>query len=979
MLRQVYNRLFGTADERALRPLQPLVDAINAHEAAVAQLSVADLRAQTDSFRQQVQQKTAQEQATLEQATRAHTLAEPHQVAATQHARKQAEDQLHQAENRVLDTIRVDAFAAVREACKRTLGKRHYDVQILGGLVLHQGAIAEMKTGEGKTFVATLALYLNALAGRGAHLVTPNDYLSKVGLQLMGPIYHLLGVSAAVIQNQGRNQDPGSFIFDPDYATTDDRYQALRPISRQEAYAADITYGTNNEFGFDYLRDNMARRVQDKVQRPLHYAIVDEVDNILIDEARTPLIISGVARESSNFYQKFASLVHPLQSEQDYTVVEKERTVTLTETGLEHIEQALGIDNLYGSAHAEMLPYLDNALRASVLYKRDIHYLVRDGQVVIVDEFTGRMMEGRRFGEGLHQAIEAKEGVKVQQESVTLASITFQNYFRMYPKLSGMTGTAKTEEEELGSIYDLDVVSIPTYKPVIRQDHTDVVYHNHTNKFQHVVAEIRKQHTEGRPVLVGTVAIETSELLSRMLRRARIPHEVLNAKNHEREAVIIAQAGRRGAVTIATNMAGRGVDILLGGNPEGLAREALRKQKFDLMQISLSDWNHTLELLDRGQDPMPEVQGDWVPILRDIYHQVQQERQEVRDLGGLHVVGTERHESRRIDNQLRGRAGRLGDPGSSRFSLSLEDDLMIRFGGERLNTVMTRLKMDDTPIESSMIDRVIANAQIKVEGFYFDSRKSVLQYDEVMNEQRTTIYQQRQRILESEAIMSVMYTLLDDFLADLVDEVLADPEEIEEEITSASLMTLFPPHSLHLPASMQDLMAIDADTVMTTEQAQGYLRDTATALMESKQAQLGDADPDLFESVMRDLMLNVIDSLWTRHLTDLDHLREGIGLRALAQIQPIVAYQQEAYQMFQMLQTDIRDQVVRNALSLELRRVEPAAPLFKQVRLNHQTTGPTLQPVRKTKRALGRNDPCHCGSGRKYKHCCMRKDPVPVN
>ncbi len=975
MLRQVYNRLFGTADERVLRNLQPLVDVINDRETEVAQFSTDDLQAQTARFRQQIQQETAQEQTQLEETARAHALAEPHQVAATQYAWKQAQDQLRKAENRILDELRIDAFAAVREACKRTLGKRHYDVQLLGGLVLHQGSIAEMKTGEGKTFVATLALYLNALAGRGAHLVTPNDYLSKVGLQLMGPIYHLLGVSAAVIQNQGNTQDQGSFIFDPDHATTDDRYQALRPISRIEAYRADITYGTNNEFGFDYLRDNMARTVQGKVQRPLHYAIVDEVDNILIDEARTPLIISGVARESSNLYQKFAALVRPLKQEQDYTVAEKERAVTLTETGLERIEKALAIDNLYGSEHAEMLPYLDNALRASVLYKRDIHYLVRSGQVVIVDEFTGRMMEGRRFGEGLHQAIEAKEGVKVQQESVTLASITFQNYFRMYPKLSGMTGTAKTEEEELGSIYDLDVVSIPTYKPIIRGDHTDVVYRNQDGKFRDVVAEIQQFHEQGRPVLVGTVAIETSELLSRRLRRARIAHEVLNAKNHEREAVIIAQAGRRGAVTIATNMAGRGVDILLGGNPEGLAREALRKQDFDLLEIALQDWNHALELLDKGHDPVQEVKGTWVQVLKKIYEQVQQERKEVRELGGLHVVGTERHESRRIDNQLRGRSGRLGDPGSSRFFLSLEDDLLLRFGGERLNTVMTRLKLDDAPIESGMIDRVIENAQVKVEGFYFDSRKSVLQYDEVMNEQRTAIYQQRQRILESEAIMSVMQTLMDDSLSSLVDELFGDRDEDEED-TIPNILTLFPPHSLQLPASMREFMPIDDDAELEADQALAQLNHAAMALMEAKQEQLG--NKDLFESVMRDLMLNVIDNLWTRHLTDLDHLREGIGLRALAQIQPIVAYQQEAYQMFNLLQVDIRDQIVRNALGLELRRVEPATPLFDHIQMNRQSAPSAFQTVRKTKRTLGRNEPCHCGSGRKYKHCCMRKDPVPA-
>lgn len=975
MLRKLYNQVFGTPDERILRRLRAQVDDINAREQDYEGRSDDDLRAQTAAFRAQIQADTAAPREALTQAAQALAAAESSQLLTRQHAWKQAQERLLDAEGQILDHMLVDAFAAVREACKRTLGKRHYDVQLLGGMVLHQGSVAEMKTGEGKTFVASLALYLNALAGHGVHLVTPNDYLSKVGVQLMGPIYHLLGMQAAVIQNQGTGKDQGSFLFDPEYQTEDDRYQNLRPIERREAYAADITYGTNNEFGFDYLRDNMARSQEQKVQRALHYVIVDEADNILIDEARTPLIISGVARESSNLYQKFASLVRPLQADRDYTIQEKERTVALTEEGLGRVEGVLGVDNLYGSDNAEMLPYLDNALRANVLYKRDVDYLVRQNEVVIVDEFTGRMMEGRRFSEGLHQAIEAKEGVKVQQESMTLASITFQNYFRMYHKLSGMTGTAKTEEEELGSIYDLDVVAVPTYKPIIREDHMDVVFRNRSGKFRRVVEEIHTLHEQGRPILVGTVAIETSEHLSRLLRRARIPHEILNAKNHEREAVIIAQAGRRGAVTIATNMAGRGVDILLGGNPEGLAREALRKQKADLLSIRQQDWNHALELLGRNQDPVPAIAGPWVPVLRDAYRQAEAERREVLELGGMHVVGTERHESRRIDNQLRGRAGRLGDPGSSRFFLSLEDDLLLRFGGERVSNLMTRFKMEDAPIQNTMIDRVIENAQVKVEGFYFDSRKNVLQYDEVVNEQRTAIYQQRHRILAAAAVMPILQNLVDASLSDFVQEQFAAMDEDEDE-ERKDIREFFPPHSARWPLLLLEAVEPDDEMMLDAVQAEERLCQAAARVLAAKQEQA--AEIAYFDQFLRELVLNIIDNLWTRHLTDLDHLREGIGLRALAQIRPIVAYQQEAYAMFNELQQEIRDQIARNALALQLRIVEtPPARHYDRIVMNRQQNrmGPP-EPVTR-KRTPGRNDPCPCGSGRKYKHCHMLREGTP--
>ena len=980
MLRRFYNKVFGSPDERVIQKHGRLVEEINGLEPEVSRRPDADLRERTDAFRMLVRERTEAAREGLAEADRRLADAGLGRGGAVQQRQRQARQQLYDAEHAVLDDLLPEAFAMVREACRRTLGKRHYDVQLLGGIVLHQGSIAEMKTGEGKTFVAALPLYLHALTGRGAHLVTPNDYLSKVGLQLMGPIYHLLGASAAVIQNQGGGGEAGSFIFDPDFRTSDDRYLSLRPCSRREAYAADITYGTNNEFGFDYLRDNMARGLDGKVQRELHYAIVDEVDNILIDEARTPLIISGVARDSSSHYQRFASLVRQLQAERDYTVAEKERTVSLTEAGIERMETALGIDNLYGSEHAEMLPYLDNALRASVLYRKDVEYLVRDREVVIVDEFTGRMMEGRRFSEGLHQAIEAKEGVTVQRESMTLASITFQNLFRMYPRLAGMTGTAKTEEEELRGIYDLDVVAIPTHKPVIRDDRPDVVYKTKDLKFRQVAAEIKAEHEAGRPVLVGTVAVETSEQLSRQLRRARVPHEVLNAKNHEREATIIAQAGRRGAVTIATNMAGRGVDILLGGNPEGLARDLLRKQKVDLLSIPQGEWTRALDLLDRGEDPHTASDGEWVDTVAEVHRQVEQEQREVLSLGGLHVVGTERHESRRIDNQLRGRSGRLGDPGSSRFYLSLEDDLLLRFGGERVSRIMDRFKMEDAPIEAGMIDRVIENAQVKVEGFYFDSRKNVLQYDEVVNEQRTAIYEQRQLILEAADRVPIARAMI----ADLVSDQIADAFELgEEEDADEALRPLrafFPPDSTRLPVPLLEVLEEDRETLRTETEMEeillGGIDDALTAKLDQCE------NDDLFRQVLGDVMLGTIDSLWTRHLTDLDHLREGIGLRAVGQIQPIVAYKQEAFNMYSLLQTDILEQTARTLLALQLQVAQPMArrqPAFDRVHLNRQNGSQAAAPVQRRRSAQpGRNDPCPCGSGRKFKHCHMRKRPVPA-
>ncbi len=652
MFKNLVKKVFGDPSEREAKRWLPVVGKINDLAPKYAAMSDDELRGQTDAFRATITERVGTLRDELA-AARDEWLGEPDADVQNQLKLEvqRLDRELRKTEAEAMDEILPAAFAVVREAATRTVGLRHYDVQLIGGAVLHSGKIAEMKTGEGKTLVATLPLYLNALTGRGAHLVTPNDYLSKYGVQWMGPIYHLLGVSVGVIQSAAANPELGSFVFDPGYPAADDRYRHLRPVGRREAYAADITYGTNNEFGFDYLRDNMVQNLDECVQRELVYAIVDEVDNILIDEARTPLIISGQAQESSDYYRTFAQVVRRLNPERDYKVEEKERVATLTDEGIARVESLIGIgagQSLYDDAHYEMTPYLDNALRAHALYKLDKDYIVKEGEVIIVDEFTGRLMYGRRFSEGLHQAIEAKEGVRVQRESMTWATITFQNYFRMYQKLAGMTGTALTEAEEFYKIYNLDVAAIPTHRTVIREDYPDQIYKSQTAKFRAVVNEIADLHTKGQPVLVGTVAIETSEYLSDLLKRKGVPHNILNAKQHEREAGIIAQAGRPGMVTIATNMAGRGVDILLGGNPDGMAREKLRKDDVDLAALA-------------EDDPI------WLEALAAAKAQCDADRERVVALGGLHVLGTERHEARRIDNQLRGRSGRQGDPGSSRF------------------------------------------------------------------------------------------------------------------------------------------------------------------------------------------------------------------------------------------------------------------------------------------------------------------------
>ncbi|MBC7222924.1 MAG: preprotein translocase subunit SecA, partial [Anaerolineae bacterium] len=770
MWKNLLSKVVGDPNEKELQRLQPLLEQINALEEKYRALPDDAFPRLTEEFKQTIRERTAdlrrrleELQAQWEQARDGAT-----QDRLQEEIRK-VDDRLRQEENAVLDELLPEAYAVVREAARRTLNMRHFDVQIIGGIVLHQGKVAEMKTGEGKTLVATLPLYLNSLTGRGVHLVTPNDYLSKFGVQWMGPIYHFMGVSVGVIQSAAADPNRGSFLYDPDYRASDDRYQYLRPCTRREAYLADITYGTNNEFGFDYLRDNMVWDLSECVQRELNYAIIDEVDNILIDEARTPLIISGPAEESADTYRTFAQLVPRLRPEEDYTVDEKARVVTLTESGISKIEKWLGIDNLYSSEHHRLVPYLDNALRAHVLYHRDRDYIVKDGEVIIVDEFTGRLMHGRRYSEGLHQAIEAKEGVRVQRESLTLATITFQNFFRMYRKLAGMTGTAATEAEELHKIYGLDVVIIPTHKPMIRVDYPDVVYKTEKAKFRAVVEEIAQLHEQGRPVLVGTISIEKSEGLSEMLRRRGIPHQVLNAKHHEKEAAIIAQAGRSGAVTIATNMAGRGVDILLGGNPEGLAREMLRKRGVDLTTVSKEEWE---------------------AALAEAKAICEEDRKKVVALGGLHVLGTERHEARRIDNQLRGRAGRQGDPGSSRFYVSLEDDLMRRMGGA--TGLMDKVWVEeDMPIEHPLVTKSIEQAQIKMEGYNFDIRKHVLEYDDVVNKQREVIYAQRRQILTEPTLRPTILGMVNAELEGLVAAHLGGREREEWDLEGLATAVRF--------------------------------------------------------------------------------------------------------------------------------------------------------------------------------------------
>ncbi|HOJ78036.1 MAG TPA: preprotein translocase subunit SecA [Bacillota bacterium] len=824
------------------------------------------------------------------------------------------------ANGETLDDLLPEAFATVREAASRVLNQRHYDVQLMGGIVLHEGKIAEMKTGEGKTLVATLPVYLNALTGKGVHVVTVNDYLAKRDSEWMGKIYRFLGLSVGVILHH------------------------LNAEERRIAYNSDITYGTNNEFGFDYLRDNMAFEVSDMVQRELNYAIVDEVDSILIDEARTPLIISGQAEESNELYYQFAKIVPKLKNGEDYTVDEKARTVAITESGVAAVEKALHIDNLYDDDNTELVHHLQQALKAKELMKRDRDYVVKDGQVIIVDEFTGRLMFGRRYSDGLHQAIEAKEGVKIERESQTLATITFQNYFRMYNKLAGMTGTAETEEPEFRKIYNLPVVVIPTNLEMIRIDYPDVVYKTESGKFKAVVDEIIEVHKTGRPILVGTISIEKSELLSSMLKRHGIQHQVLNAKYHEKEAEIIAQAGRYGSVTIATNMAGRGTDIILGGNAEFLAKSILQS---------------------RGINPAEATPEEYHLALKEAKQITEAEHEKVVALGGLHIIGTERHESRRIDNQLRGRAGRQGDPGSSRFFVAMEDDLMRLFGGEMISGMMERLGWsEDMPIEHNMIAKRIEKAQQRVESRNFEIRKHVLEYDDVLNKQREIIYELRKKLLFGEDIHQKVLTMFEE-TTDMLLDYYANEKVIPEEWDLTGLLqaieTTLLPHETLTVAKLEKLNHQEMRELILSRALQHY---------QAKEEAVGAERLRQFE---RFIMLRTIDTKWMDHLQAMDDLKEGIGLRAYGHNDPLVAYKIEAYQMFKEMRDSINEEVIRELAKIRVVTAEENLvhrPRIKNITTNLNEDGTPNVQQRVVGKKVGRNEECPCGSGKKYKKCC---------
>ena len=874
----IFSRLFGSA-EKQTNKLLPTVEKINNLEPAMEKLSDEELKAKSEEFK----------------------------------------NRLVQGEKE--DDLLPEAFAVVREAVKRVDGKRLFDVQLLGGITLHQGKIAEMKTGEGKTHTATTAVYLNALSGKGVHIVTVNDYLAKRDMNWMGPIYNFLGLSTGSIQHDA------SFLYEPKIIDSDEvsvEMENLRPVSRREAYAADITYGTNNEFGFDYLRDNMVQSLDQMVQRQeMNFAIVDEVDSILIDEARTPLIISAPDSESTKLYKQFAQIVPRLKKEDDFNVDEKMRAVSLTDKGISAVEKMLGVKNIYDVSKISYVHQLEQALKANILFKLDRDYVVRDGQVVIVDDFTGRLMPGRRYSEGLHQAIEAKENVEVQKESRTLATITFQNYFRMYGKLAGMTGTAVTSAEEFAKVYKLDVVPIPTNKPMIRKDLADTVYKTENGKFNAVAEEIKVRHEKGQPVLVGTIAIEKSEALHDMLERSGVPHEVLNAKNHEKEAQIVALAGEQGAVTIATNMAGRGTDIKLG---EG-----------------------------------------------------------VIELGGLHILGTERHEARRIDNQLRGRAGRQGDPGSSQFVVSLEDELMRRFGGDKVKNIMDRFGLpEDQPIENKIISRSIESAQSKIEGFNFDIRKHVLEYDDVMNKQREVIYKRRREILAKKSLKDDVMNIVEEEIEQIVSvHTAGHPEDWQMENILNDFNVICP-----ACADLKKLVELqksknDINDPQKISKIIEYLKGMAKEVYGKKEQEIG---PDVMRQIEKAIYLRAIDTFWMNHLDDMDYLREGIGLRGYGQRDPLVEYKKEGYMLFQNLLASIRNSVVNTIFKIGVMREEPVPQ--KSVLEDAKYQGAEQQPAQfaaakddsekksavpqtiVNKKEVGRNDPCPCGSNKKYKKCC---------
>ena len=886
MIGTLLGKVFGTKNERELKRVWPMVEQVNSMETQMTGLSDEQLREKTEEFRKKLEAGTP------------------------------------------LDNILPEAFAVVREVSRRRLRMRHFDVQILGGIALHEGKIAEMKTGEGKTLVATLPVYLNALEGKGVHVVTVNDYLAKRDTQWMGPIYNSLGLSVGAIQHDS------SFLYDPTYFSTDKRLEFLRSCSRQEAYLADITYGTNNEFGFDYLRDNMKYDISDYCQKELHYAIVDEVDSILIDEARTPLIISGPSEDSTDKYYKIDKIIPKLQKDTDYTVDEKAKTAILTEEGNIKVERLIGAGNLYDPANIEIVHHVLQALKAYTLFKRDVDYVVKDGEVIIVDEFTGRLMPGRRWSDGLHQAVEAKEGVKIESENQTLATITFQNFFRMYKKLAGMTGTADTEAEEFAKIYNLEVIVIPTNEAMIRADHPDIIYKTETGKFNSVIKEIEELHKKGQPVLVGTISIEKSELLSHLLKKRGIPHSVLNAKYHEREAEIITQAGRSSAVTIATNMAGRGTDIVLGGNPEGLAGDALRDKK-----------DYTGE--------------DWKQAFSKAQEVCTQDREKVISAGGLHILGTERHEARRIDNQLRGRSGRQGDPGSSRFYLSLEDDLMRIFGSDRISGLMGKLGMDeDIPIENRMVSKAIENAQKRVEAHNFDIRKHLLEYDDVMNKQRTEIYVFRRELLQGENLKDRIYSMMDEFVDEILSIYCPEDKHREEWDMKGLSDAVYGVFSIIPHIAPADITSLKETLISEIRNA-----------YEKKESEISSEMMRYLEKI---ILLQIVDSQWKDHLLAMDHLKEGIGLRGYGQRDPLAEYKKEAFEIFSEMTGRISTEVLSRLFKIQIQKQEAVRREERrqlQMNYNRGEGSSGAQTVRRG-RKVGRNDPCPCGSGKKFKKCC---------
>ena len=906
-MKAIFEKVFGSQSRREIKRIMPIVEKIEALESEMQNLSDEALKNKTNEFKEALKA------------------------------------------GKTLDDIQVEAFAVAKEAARRVLGLNAYKVQVIGGIVLHQGNIAEMKTGEGKTLMATLPVYLNALEGKGVHVVTVNDYLAKRDMEWMGKVYKFLGLSVSCIVH------------------------GITPNERVEAYKADVTYGTNNEFGFDYLRDNMVIFKEERVQRPLNYAIIDEVDSILIDEARTPLIISGAGEKSTELYERADDFVKTLkgrfikpeeelgkkfefeykEEEADFTIDEKARSVTISEKGVEKAERYFGIENMAESENMELSHHINQALKARYLMHKDKDYVLKDGEIIIVDDFTGRLMYGRRYSEGLHQAIEAKEKLEVRRESKTLATITFQNYFRMYNKLAGMTGTAMTEEEEFRHIYNMNVIEIPTNKPIQRNDMHDVVYKNRKGKYNAVIEEIEQFHKMGRPILVGTISIEDSEYISKLLKRTGIPHEVLNAKHHEREAEIVAQAGKFGGVTIATNMAGRGTDIVLGGNADFVAKSEMRRKGYSEHIIALAEG-----IADTNDPEVIEARELFNRIKNETKDNLKSENRKVIEAGGLHIIGTERHESRRIDNQLRGRSGRQGDPGSSRFFLSLEDDLVRLFGGERVMMMMENLGLpEDQPIEAKILSRTIENAQKKVEMRNFGIRKHVLQYDDVMNKQREVIYKERVRVLEGENLKDHVLNMSSQAVDGAIEQYTDGfkyPEEWNIDGLLKYINNIYSVDNVSFDRNQEDL---DKE----------YLKETCNAaIAEYYEEKEKEITSDRMREIERIILLRTVDTKWMDHIDAMDQLRQGISLRAMGNEDPVRAYQNEGYDMFNELIQNIQEDTLRSLFHV---RIDNQLERKKVAKINEPQGDSTAKPVVKKKK-IGRNDPCPCGSGKKYKKCC---------